>query len=159
MARSGVRIVKRDTGMGELRKQLKSRPGVTVGVHADKGAEPHGDDDDGLTVADIAGIHEYGLGVPERSWLRDFVDQNRAELLQMLAEIPKVALKGGDMDQAMERFGLVVVGMVKERIIAGIEPPLAPETLLEKERVTGSPKETPLIRFGQLIASITHEVV
>lgn len=152
---SSVTIRTKDTGFAKFLKRLTS-PEVTVGVHQDKGSAI--DEGGDLTVAEIAAIHEYGLGVPERSWLRAFVDENREQLLDMLAKVA-VQTASGNGDQAMERFGLAVVGMVKKRITEGIDPPLTEETKREKMRVTGGKaKDTPLIRFGQFISAIAHEV-
>jgi len=148
-------VTVRDNGFKKRMAQLKKPAHVTVGVHADDGAKVEGG---GVTVAEVAAIHEFGLGVPERSWLRDFVTDNDAKLKVMLREIGRRVASGADSEREMERFGLVVVGMIKERIVAGISPELAPETLLQKIRVTGAPKETPLIRFGQFISSIAHRV-
>lgn len=152
-----VAIRTRDTGMGKFLKRLTS-PEITVGVHSADGSEMQDDSD--LTVAEIAAIHEFGLGVPERSWLRDFVDENREQLSDMLATTAKLIAEGKyPPDVAMNRFGLAVVGMVKKRIVAGIQPELTEETKLEKQRVTGGgAKDTPLIRFGQFISAIAHEI-
>jgi hypothetical protein len=151
-----VAIRTRDTGMAAFMKRLTS-PEVSVGVHSADGSEVEEGSD--LTVAEIAAIHEFGLGVPERSWLRDFVDENREQLSGMLATTALQIAKGVNQDTAMNRFGLAVVGMVKKRIVAGIEPGLAESTKLEKMRVTGgNAKDTPLIRFGQFISAIAHEV-
>lgn len=113
-----------------------------------------------LTVAEIAAIHEFGHGVvPERSWLRDFVEQNREKLGKMLEVSAIQIFNGADPEVTMNRFGLAVVGMIKERIIAGIQPGLTEETKREKQRVTGGEaKDTPLIRFGQFVSAIAHEV-
>lgn len=152
-----VEIRDRDTGIGKFLKRLRS-PEVTTGVHsADGAAIEEGSD---LTVAEIAAIHEYGLGVPERSWLRDFVDENREQLLDML-ERTSLQIAGGHQtaEVAMARFGLAVVGMIKQRVIAGIDPPLEEATKKQKKQVTGGDaKDTPLIRFGQFVSAIAHEV-
>ena len=143
--------------MAAFLKRLTS-PEVTVGVHSADGSQVEEGSD--ITVAEIAAIHEFGLGVPERSWLRAFVDENRDELSDMLAATAKLIAQGKyPADVAMNRFGLAVVGMVKKRIVAGIEPGLAESTKAEKMRVTGgNAKDTPLIRFGQFISAIAHEV-
>lgn len=154
--KNGIAIRTRDTGLSKFLKRLTS-PEITVGVHSADGSEMQDDSD--LTVAEIAAIHEFGLGVPERSWLRDFVDENREKLSDMLATTAKLIAEGKyPADVAMNRFGLAVVGMVKKRIVAGIDPPLTDETKREKERVTGGPKDTPLIRFGQFISAVAHEI-
>jgi hypothetical protein len=151
-----VAIRTRDTGMAAFLKRLTS-PEVSVGVHSADGSEIEEDSD--LTVAEIAAIHEFGLGVPERSWLRAFVDENRDELSRLLAVVATQIAQGKDPDTAMNRFGLHVVGLIKKRIVAGIEPGLAESTKIEKQRVTGgNAKDTPLIRFGQFISAIAHEV-
>ena len=151
-----VAIRTRDTGLSKFLKRLTS-PEVTVGVHSSDGSQV--EEGSALTVAEIAAIHEFGLGVPERSWLRAFVDENRDELTRLLAITAKQIAEGKDKDQAMNRFGLHVVGLIKRRIVAGIEPGLAESTKVEKMRVTGGKaKNTPLIRFGQFISAIAHEV-
>jgi hypothetical protein len=143
-----------------LRRRLLSFLGpatVSVGVHEQEGAARSSDGQ--VTVAQVAAFHEFGLGVPERSWLRDFVDEHRSELLAMLREVGVQIARGADTDQAMAGFGLAVVGMMKERIIAGIEPELAEETRRKKQQITGGgAKDTPLILFGQFISSIAHQV-
>jgi hypothetical protein len=128
---------------------LSSPIGVKVGVLEDK---PY---DDGMTTADVALIHEYGLGdVPERSFLRAWVDENQQAIEARLKREVEGALFGKQTaQQAMERFGLWAVGEVKKRIIAGIGPALAAETIARK----GS--STPLVDTGQFLSSITHQVV
>jgi hypothetical protein len=155
--KNGVALRTRDTGLNKFLRRLTS-PEVTVGVHSSDGSAI--EEGSALTVAEIAAIHEFGLGVPERSWLRAFVDENRDKLSDMLATTAKLIAEGKyPADVAMNRFGLAVVGMVKERITAGIEPGLAESTKLEKMRVTGgNAKDTPLIRFGQFVSAIAHEV-
>lgn len=157
MSSSGITIRTKDTGLGAMLKRLTS-PEVTVGVHSSDGGQV--EEGSSLTVAEIAAIHEFGLGVPERSWLRAFVDENRDKLSDMLATTARLIAEGKyTQEVAMNRFGLAVVGMVKQRIVDGIEPELAEATKLEKMRVTGGKaKDTPLIRFGQFISAIAHEV-
>lgn len=150
----------RDTDRG-LAKRIASLEGlsraVTVGVHGDQGGEPAEGGE--ITLAEVAAIHEFGLGVPERSFLRAFVDEHRTELQAMMrASAQAVAAGKLTSEVALERFGLRVVGMVKKRIVAGIDPPLAEATKEQKAARTGGPKDTPLILWGQLISSILHEV-
>lgn len=123
--------------------------GAKVGILEDK---PY---DDSMTVADVALIHEYGLGsVPERSFLRAWVDENQPAIEARLKREVEGALFGKHSpQQAMDRFGLWAVGEIKKRIIGGITPALAAETIVRK----GS--STPLIDTGQLLSSITHAVV
>lgn len=152
-----TKVTVKDNGLKQLLKSLHELPTVTVGVHQEAGAALSSSGD--ATVAEVAAFHEFGLGVPERSWLRDFVDENRTELLSMLRASALEVAKGANAHRQMERFGLAVVGMIKERIIAGIEPSLKEVTKLRKQQITGgAPKDTPLILFSQFIGSIAHEV-
>jgi hypothetical protein len=127
---------------------LRAPVGVKVGILDDK---PHSD---GATVADIALVHEYGLGdVPERSFLRAWVDENKTEIQARLKKETEGVIFGQHTaDEAMNRFGLWAVGEIKKRIVAGISPPLDPATIKAK----GS--STPLVDTGQLISSITHAI-
>jgi len=155
-----VRVI--DRGYDKLADRLTKRPpAVTVGVHASEGDKPkEGDAGGDVTVAEVAAIHEFGLGdVPERSWLRKFVDENEDQLRKMLSASVRMAASGKlTHEQAMNRFGLAVVGMIKKRIVAGIEPELQPETKKRKAALTGGPKDTPLILYSQFISSILHQL-
>ena len=124
---------------------------VKVGMLA-KAQEPHEGGGD-LTVADIGTIHEFGLGVQQRSFIRGWYDENQEENKRIVSVLQKQVLRG-EVTQpvALNRFGLKCVGDIQRRIVAGIEPPLAQSTIDKK----GS--STPLVDTGQLRASISHEV-
>lgn len=156
-----TQVTVKDRGFERLKGRLLRRPPtVTVGVHAAEGDKlKEGGEDEGITVAEVAAIHEFGLGVPERSWLRAFVDENESELRKMLsASVKQIASGKLDEEMALSRFGLAVVGMVKKRVTTGIDPELKDETKRRKEKLTGGPKDTPLILYSQLISSIAHEL-
>lgn len=146
-----------DRGLSALMARRIGELAATVGVHADEGAGTKEGEE--ITVAEVAAIHEYGLGVPKRSWLRDFVDENEAKLRQMLTASYRQVMSGKlTEEQALTRFGLAVEGMIKKRITKGIEPELLEETKERKKKMTGGAKDTPLILTSQFISSITHEV-
>jgi hypothetical protein len=137
---------------------------VTVGVFGDKGTEPVEGDDSGMTLADLAAIHEFGLGNnPERSFLRSYFDANEVRIRQMLVKLVEIRIKkavqsgkpitDADRRQMLDQLGLKIVSEIQARIAAGeIQPPLTQATIDRK----GS--STPLIDKGQLRAGITHEV-
>ena len=148
----GVKVTDRDRGYAALMKRLKAEKlSLTVGVHEAEGSEPHGDE---MTVADLATIHEFGLGhVPERSFLRAWADEQAEEIKKDLGGIGKAVAEGKlTAEQGLERFGSLAVGQIQQRIVAGIDPPLAEETVKRK----GS--STPLVDTGQLKSSITYVV-
>lgn len=142
---------------------------VTVGVFGDKGAQPastasdEGEGQASLTIAQLAEIHEFGLGVPERSFIRSFFDGREAEIGAMLNALMKQllnkaiktgkAISDGDKRKVLEKIGLYCVGQIQGRMANGdITPALSQRTIDRK----GS--SVPLIDTGQLRSSITHEV-
>lgn len=161
---------------GALRKLLKdaTRKGVSVkaanawrvsvGIHEDDGAKTHEAEDnfgEGFgqesppTIAEVGSFHEFGLGVPQRSFIRGWADENEAENREALRKIGKAVTNGklpGGPKQGLERFGLLAVGGIQKRMAEGIEPALAESTVAAK----GS--SVALINSGQLRSSITSKV-
>ena len=137
-----------------IAKALKkpTAPLLRVGVIGDKAVTEHGMGK-GATVAEIATYHEYGMGVPQRSWLRGYVDENQVRIEQYLRNVAKQGLLTGNLGKAMETMGVVVVGEIQERISDHIPPPLSDRTKKRK----GS--DTPLIDTGQFRSSITFQVI
>ena len=122
---------------------------VTVGVHETEGAESHGE----LTNVALAEQHEFGLGVPQRSFIRAWADENESKNRKLQKTALTNALKKGlTLNQAAEQIALAYEGSVKQRISRGIPPPNSKETQAAK----GS--ATPLIDTGALRASIRGKV-
>ena len=147
----------RDRGAKALRARLtvaaKSTLGADVGVIGTGAAEGHEGSTSDLTVAQIAEIHEFGLGVPQRSWLRDTIEENLPRIEQAIAqESLNIQTGRATYEQALGRIGAFVQGLIQVRIAGGIPPGLADSTIARK----GS--STPLIDTGQLRSSITYEV-
>lgn len=150
-----------DRGFAKRVAQVKAAAkgaGMSVGVHAKEGAAPKKAKKKGaepLTVLDVAIINEFGLGVPERPFLRNWFDQNRAANMEALRRAIRLVLAGKmPLEQALELVGLKFVGGIQQAIARrtlGLKAN-APETIAEK----GS--DTPLIDIGQLRQSLTHLV-
>jgi hypothetical protein len=138
-----------DALIARLDKAARERV-LTVGVHEEEGAGDH----DGKSIADIAAIHEFGLGVPQRSFIGAWADSTEAEHANDLRKMGEALVKGTITDpaQAFEQLGEKYVGEVQTRIAGGIAPPNAPATIARK----GS--STPLIDTGILRSSITKRV-
>jgi hypothetical protein len=158
-----VKISDRDNGLAAHKRKFEHNARVTVGVHAAEGGEPKAEPDgtSALTLVEVAEFHEFGLGVPQRSFVAGAVDENEAELNAKLTNALHSAVKPDGMgpEKQLERFGLYVVGVMQERISAGIPPmPLAPATLKYKASVGVGQKEIPLILTGQLRSSIRSKV-
>ena len=141
-------------GWSKLAKELASldSASVLVGIQGPAGDAAHGKS--GLTVAEVASIHEFGRGVPERSFLRATIDINQRRLDSLLLRLAAGVMAGKlTAGHALELMGETAVGMVIERIDDHIPPPNAPSTIARK----GS--STPLIDSAQLKGSITYKVV
>lgn len=138
---------------------------VLVGVQGEKAAEVHsGGQPSGFaelpardrqaepqTVAEIANEHEFGLGVPERSWLRAWVDENQPMIRNDLRRAAMRILEGKlTIQQAADLLGSKYVASIQTRIANGIAPANAPSTIERK----GS--STPLIDTGQFRSAITY---
>jgi hypothetical protein len=159
-----ITISDKDTGfkkiMSEMKK-LESKPYVKIGVQgadASKDKKVRNDDGtitdvSGITVVDIATFHEFGYGVPERSFLRATIDQNRDKYYAIVKEL-KNEIFAGKMttENASKILGEKIKSDCQQRITDGIDPPLSSETIANK----GS--SVPLIDTGQLRQSITYVV-
>lgn len=147
-----ARVTDRDRGAKRLLEQIAKVKGasVDVGVLGDKASAEH---ESGVTVADVATFHEFGLGVPERSFVRGYVDENEAKAQSLARKGVQSVAKGLDVDTVLNVIGLSHVGGMQERIAAGIDPALAELT------IAGKGSSTPLIDTGQLRSSITHRLV
>jgi hypothetical protein len=115
----------------------------------------------GMSLIEVAEAHEFGLGVPQRSFVAGAVDENEVKLQAKLTAGLKASLKPGGRGPAqnLERFGLYVVGVMQRRISDGIEPELAESTKRQKKARTGEAKDTPLILTGQLRSAIRSKLV
>jgi hypothetical protein len=121
-----------------------------VGVQGSKAKAPAKKGN--VTVGDIAYFHEFGIGNnSERSWLRAWVDENKAMIeADMAAAMRQILLGRLTADRAANILGLKWVGSIQKRISQGIPPPNADSTIAKKR------SSTPLVDTGQLKSSITH---
>jgi hypothetical protein len=126
---------------------LEARGVITTGVHGDEGEQLH--DAEGVSIADVASFAEFGLGQPQRSWLRAWFDENSERIESQLARQIALAMKEGkDFEWAMQRVALWMQGDIQRRIRNRIAPPNAPSTIARK----GS--STPLIDTGVFRSAI-----
>lgn len=145
----------KDSGYKDLERLVsklrKNRASVSVGITEESGAKQHSE---AASISEIATIHEFGLGVPERSWLRGWFDESRAENAEQIKKATKAVIEGRISEEdALELLGMKFVGAIKERISGGGSlAPNSPQTIARK----GS--SVPLVDEGRFISSITHEV-
>lgn len=137
---------RKDLGLNAMKRRVGSAARtpqtVTVGVHGDAEGSY-----DGIGVVEIANIHEFGLGVPQRSFIRAWVDEKREEIASLTNRAAQAIVAGKlDHDRALEQMGLLFVASIQKRMAAGIAP----------EKADGSVCR--LIDTGVLRASIKHKV-
>jgi hypothetical protein len=135
-----------DRGFAELAEQLRQLAGeqvsVLVGVN--------GDTDSDMVV--IAAANEYGTDdghVPERSYLRDTVDNGAEQVLDDLQQAVQATLGGADLDAELGKVGEAWVGKIKTAIRDKSDPPNADSTVEAKGT------DNPLIDQGRLRNSIS----
>lgn len=118
---------------------------LTAGIHAKEGGEGH----DGLTNAALGEIHEFGLGVPMRSFIRAWFDENESRINEMTDAALDRVLQGADMQTEANRLALWMEGDIKSRILSRLQPELSDAT--KAKRGEGA---VPLVASSQLIGSI-----
>lgn len=124
---------------------------LTVGVHEEDGSAGTAS---GLSVAEVATINEFGLGVPARPSITAWADENGEKVKGDFRKLGEALVQGKirSVDQGLDAIGLKSVGEIQAKISGGIEPANAPSTIAKK----GS--STPLIDKGQFRSSIRHKV-
>ena len=148
-----IKVTDKDNGYKALAKQVFGikKPLVNVGIHAAEGSKiPKGGK---ATVLEYGTYNEFGLGVPERSFIRGTADAKGKEWRDFAASRMRLVIKGElTKEQALEQMGLRFQSNMQKRISDGISPPNAPSTIAKK----GSSK--PLIDTGTLRSSITYSI-
>lgn len=126
---------------------------VRVGVLSGSGGDSP--TESGLTMLDIAMIHEFGApkaGIPERSFIRLTFEMDQSKLAKFTARLARLIILGEvSVERALSLLGEFGVSRVKKTIIDGVSPALAASTIAAK----GSSK--PLVNTGQLLNSIGHD--
>lgn len=135
---------------------------VKIGILAADFKKEH-TGEDGLieeTLGEIAILHEFGDDkVPQRSFIRSTFHEKRKEWRAFAKDQIRLAMKGSITEkQVLERLGLKIQADIKNRIVAGIDPPLSRITIMLRFMKRGKASRTPLIDTGQLLNSINYEV-
>lgn len=162
------KVTVKDNGWDALMKSLSKMSGgrfVRVGILGTE--KPR--EGDPYTNIQIGSVHEFGSTdgkIPERSFLRSTLDDNRNKYYDLISSSFKKVLKHQkkgrliDWDKFFGKMGEVIVVDVKKKIRTGIKPDLAPATRRARTKGPGgaSGKMTPLIDTGQLLGSIRYKV-
>ena len=115
---SGVEVEAKDTGASDLMRKISSLgQSVTVGIHGDARDYP-----DGTPVVVVGATHEFGSStVPQRSWLRGWLDTDGAKKIadageRALGEV----VDGSQANSVSEKIGELAVKGIVERMDRGI---------------------------------------
>lgn len=108
----------------------------------------------GESIAQYAAENEFGTSkIPQRSFMRSTFDEKINEIEKIVFQQFGLAIDDKiTIQQAYDRIGLAVTGMIQEKIVSLRSPPNARRTI----ELKGS--SNPLIDFGQMLASIRHVV-
>jgi hypothetical protein len=146
-------------GFDDLVTEFRNNKGkstVFVGFLRSSGAHKKKSDDKSpvLTVATVAYMNEYGSGnIPERSFMRSALFDNRKKIKKTLAKLAKNVLDGKmSGKKALGLVGASIATMFRKKIQDGVAPANAPSTIAAK----GS--DHTLIDIGQMRDSIDYEV-
>lgn len=146
-------VTDKDQGYAKMLKALGPMGGLRLGVQGKEASLVHKDaKGKAATVGKIAEIHELGLGVPVRSWLRGWVDENKDTIIaDSKAALQLVIMGKFTRKQALDLLGVKWVAAIQKRISdGGWAEPLSALTIKRK----GSSK--PLIDTGLFRSAITH---
>jgi hypothetical protein len=141
------------TLLKNITEQMKiaKKTAIKVGLASDVGEY-----NNGTSILQVGTAHEYGLGVPRRSFIRVPMDKQKSIINKALKSGFESVLKGGDTIQNLNKIGLVAQNISKTSFKNqgfGTWQDITDET---KER-KGSSKI--LFDTGRLVQSVTFWVV
>ncbi|KKM80686.1 hypothetical protein LCGC14_1337410 [marine sediment metagenome] len=154
-----VRIRDEDRGFKRIiRAMLQADDAeVSIGVQ-----EPEGDQDrGGITMAGIATVHEFGapsVNIPERSFIRSTVDENRQKYARLFDRSGLAAARGKQAVGKLFVAGEIVRADIVKKIRKGISPPLKNPGNKRDSKGKFLKQRRPLIDTGILLGSITTKV-
>ena len=136
--------------VADVEKIKADQPYVKFGYPEEKSESKTGTD---LTVAQVATFHEFGTEfIPERSFIRSTVAENRANINSLIESLKPAILMGTSL-KALATVGEFVQTLIKKKIQTGGDwPPLKSSTI----RAKGSSKA--LVDTGQMLNSIRYVV-
>lgn len=128
-----------------IAKEMSKEGQVKVGLPKGSNNYP-----DGTSVIMVGTVHEFGSpsrGIPERSYLRSTMQENKSEYKKFLTKLGKKLATGSmESDKALKLLGLKVTTDVKDTITDLNSPVL-------KYR-----EGNPLVDTGHLRQTITYQV-
>lgn len=135
-----------DKGWANIKHQINEFQSHTLKVGIQRGTESTEDDQ---PVANYAYKNEFGIGVPQRSFMRSTIDENQANYKALTEKLLSDVLDNQRTAyNAIGTLGEKVRGDISQKIVRLRTPPNSPITIMRK----GS--SNPLIDSGQMRQSI-----
>lgn len=162
--RPGVRVTKDKTAEVFAAIELFGKRHVVVGIP--EANDQRDQDEDGyvnpIGNAALYYVHDQGsalANVPQRETLRPGVADASEDVAEVLGQAAAAAFEDSSaLERGLEAAGLIAETAVRKRIVASVDlQPLAESTLAERRR-KGIASIKPLIREGDMLRAITHEV-
>lgn len=128
------------------------------------------DKENGISVAGVAAVHEFGGGnVPERPFMRTGLKKGAQQQVALNKRTLKAVVNGAyTVTQALDALGELGVTQVKREILGGEFVPLDPKTIAARKRkfskgyarkiAKKGNSDKPLMDTGQMFQSVTHEI-
>ena len=132
--------------------EIAKKTAVKVGIPADVGFYPK----TGKKLVEVATMHEFGLGVPRRSFLRMPFELKKKELQKSIKAAYRSVLKGGDTIVNLNKLGLVAQNISKSAFKTGGYGHWKP---LEKETIERKGSSKILVDTSRLVQSVTYWIV
>lgn len=130
----------------ELKKLKKME--VVVGFQAGEATEENGAD-----LVDIAAYNELGTsGTPARPFMKQSFENHEDFLKNACERVNQTINSGGSMEQALNKLGVELKGLVQSEIVDGEFAPNAEATIKRKK------SDKPLIDTGTMRQSVNYAV-
>jgi hypothetical protein len=142
-----------DKGYKDIIKKLQALKGKTLQAGILPGAGTN--DETGELIADYASANEYGIGVPERSFLRSTSNEQGEKWNSQLNNIVDKVIenKPVNIDVAVGLVGTEMVKDIVEKINSNIWPPNSDATIAKKK------SSRTLIDTGIMRRAIKYKIV
>jgi hypothetical protein len=148
--------------IGKVKALLRGAPAhvhqhrLTVGIHEDEAHKEktgYEGQQESVELAMVAFYNEMGIGVPERSFIRSWFDENIARLKTESTDAMREEYSGNQsaVDDLAHKWAEEVIA----RLVTGSAglTPLSPETVRARQKA-GLPDGPPLVARGQLVKAI-----
>jgi hypothetical protein len=140
-----------DGGVDGVRKRTKDGA-FKVGLNAGLGEHPSSDD--GTTIPEVGAKNEFGIGIPERSFIRSTIAENINKYNKLRREmIAGIILGKITSEKAIAVLGEELKKDIQAKIVAFSEPGNSEATIAIKG------VDNPLIDTGTMRQSIQWEAI